>query len=278
MALPENFNDWEHFQSVLIKTQNRLVREEFSDLGGDGWPPNISTPRGSLRQACTLKDGDSAIITLLRLFYYYFCLRKTRDLVQPVYGSVIEGEGTGRKFKPQITLFFQEDLDDIEAGYSPVTGEISFRIMDEKGSTLSESELKSYAQKISANFAKPKGFVWKKGKELSSYTDWEKGYQFQLLVRNKSEGKEIVKNILQIQQHTPDWSKFNHQENEQPSKAYPTVPERENVLGKSRKKPRRRPIADVRFQYAILKLYGLPNPIPLVDRSGIFLDPIVRVL
>lgn len=107
MSLPKDFNDWEHFQSTLIKLQNRLIREEFSDIGSDTWLPNISTPRSSLRQACTLKDNDSAVISLLRLFFYYFCLRKTRDLVQPVYGSVIEGDGTGRKFKPQITLFFK---------------------------------------------------------------------------------------------------------------------------------------------------------------------------
>lgn len=150
--------------------------------------------------------------------------------------------------------------------------------MHETDSSLSEAKIKTYAKKIASSFAKPKSLVWKKGKELSSYTDWEKGYQLQLLVRSKSEGKSLVNNILDIQNHSPDWSKFNHQENDQPSKAYPTLPERQTILGKARKKPRRRPIADVRFQYAILKLWGLPNPIPLVDRSGIFLDPIERVV
>lgn len=278
MPLPTNFDDWEHFQSVLIRTQNRVVREEFRDVGDDDWDPDIATPRGSLRVACTLKDNDSTLFVILRLFLYYFVLRKARDLVHPVYGSLIEGEGTGRKYKPQITLFFQEDLQDIETGYAPVTGEISFRLMNQASDNLTESELKEYARKIKTAFTTGEGFVWKKGKELSSYTDWDKGYQLQLLVRNKAEGRRIVEQVLDIQGHSPQWEKFNHQENENPSDAYPTVPGNEFILGKSRKKPRKRPIADVRFQYAILKTFGLPNPICLVDRSGVFLNPIERVL
>lgn len=54
--LPNNFSEWEHLQSVLIRAQNKFVREEFKDLGGDDWIPDINTPRGSLRQACTHKD------------------------------------------------------------------------------------------------------------------------------------------------------------------------------------------------------------------------------
>ena len=278
MTLPTDFNDWEHFQSVLIRTQNRIVREEFNDVGADDWVPDISTSRGSLRVACTLKDNDTAVMTELRLFLYYYVLRKARDLVHPVYGSVIEGDGSRRKFKPQITLFFQEDFTDVELGYSPITGEISFRLMTETSQSLTESELRTYATKIKTLFTTGNGFVWQKGKEFCSYTDWEKGYQLQLLVRSKTEGRRIVEQVLDIQSHTPDWDKFNHQQNEAPSSAYPTNPGNQSILGRSRKKARKRPIADVRFQYALIKLDGLPNPIPLVDRSGIFLNPLERVL
>jgi hypothetical protein len=100
----------------------------------------------------------------------------------------------------------------------------------------------------------------------------------QLLVRDKTEGKRIVDKVLDIQGHSPDWKKFNHAENEIPSEAFPIVPGNQTILGKSRKKPRKRPIADVRFQYAVIKIDGLPHPITLVDRSGVFLNPLERVL
>ena len=32
MALPDNYNPWEHLQSVVLKTFNREVREEFSAI------------------------------------------------------------------------------------------------------------------------------------------------------------------------------------------------------------------------------------------------------
>jgi hypothetical protein len=225
-----------------------------------------------------LKDTDNGFLTIGRLFLYYFILRKTRDLVHPVYGSVIGGDAPARRHRPQITLYFQEDYNDIEPGYAPVTGEISIRLMNETAQTLTEANLRTYATKIKTSFTTGGGFVWRKGKESSSYTDWERGYQLQLLVRDKTEGKRLVEQVLDIQSHSPDWKKFNRSENDEPSLAFPTVPGNQTILAKSRKKPRKRPIADVRFQYATIKIDGLPHPIPLVDRSGVFLNPIERVL
>jgi hypothetical protein len=188
MPLPANFSEWEHFQSTLIRTQNRIVREEFNDVGDDDWEPDIGTSRASLRVACTLKDTDNGFLTIGRLFLYYFILRKCRDLVHPVYGSVIGGDGPVRRHRPQITLYFQEDYSDIEPGYAPVTGEISIRLMNETAVSLTEANLRTYATKIKTSFTTGGGFVWRKGKESSSYADWDKGYQLQLLVRDKTEG------------------------------------------------------------------------------------------
>jgi hypothetical protein len=39
--------------------------------------------------------------------------------------------------------------------------------------------------------------------------------------------------------------------------------------------PRRRPIAEVRFQFASLKLAGLPKPVIVFDRSGRHPDALV---
>ncbi len=134
----------------------------------------------------------------------------------------------------------------------------------------------TYANKVKTAFAQP-SFVWKKGKELYSYTDWDKGYQLQLLCRNETEARRVVEQVLDIQSHSPNWERLRKNEAVDAASSYPTIPGTQTILGKSRKKPRRRPIADVRFQYALLHVHGLPRAITLVDRSGLFANPVVTL-
>ncbi len=89
--------------------QNRLVRQEFSDLGND-WEPDTSTPRSSLRTACTHEDGDSAIMTLVRMWFFFGCLRKAQDFQAPLYGEPVASYQERVTFLPQVTLYFQQDL------------------------------------------------------------------------------------------------------------------------------------------------------------------------
>ncbi|MFG6105225.1 hypothetical protein U2F10_23410 [Leptothoe sp. EHU-05/26/07-4] len=81
--------------------------------------------------------------------------------------------------------------------------------------------------------------------------------------------------VLDIQNDTPEWSYFNEKVNAEPAAAFPTIPDIDQAYGKSRRQPRRRPVADVRFQYASLEVLGVPNPIILVDRTGILPAPLV---
>lgn len=272
MPTPENFQPWEHLQDVIKKVHNKLVKEEFSDANDD----DISTPRSSLKQACLVQDNDTVGIVLMRMMVYYYSLRKAQDLQQPYYGMPIEEAQVKRKTKPKIELYFLEDLNDIEPGYSPVSGEISFRLMDETSTSLTEAKLLSYGNKIKSIFATGNGYIWRKGKEMVTYSDWEKGYQLQILCRDKTDGKQLINKVLDIQNDTPDWAKANLNKNEEESQAFPTNPGIQLILGKSRKKPRRRPIADVRFRYATIHIHGITLPIPLVDLSGVFLNPIVK--
>lgn len=277
MTLPDNFSSWEHFQSTLRRVQNRIVRDEFSDVGDEDWTPDISIPRGSLRVACTLDDNDTVVQTLCRLFYYYFVLRKARDLQPPIYGFPDGSDRIKRATQPQIMLFFQEDFNDVDPDFSPVTGEISFRLMDKNPETITETDLQQLATKIKTLFALPQGFIWKKGKEYFTYSDWKKGYQLQILARSESEAKQVIEQVLDIQGHSPEWEKLNESKNNVPHIAYPIIPEKKRILSKQRTTRRKRPIADVRFQYAIFTVDGLPVPIPLVDRSGIFRNALEAV-
>jgi len=70
----------------------------------------------------------------------------------------------------------------------------------------------------------------------------------QLLCRNETTAKELINKVLDLQNDTPDWKflKSNIADNENDS--FPYNPGTQTILGKSRQKPHRRPMVDVRFQ------------------------------
>lgn len=278
MTLPDNFSPAEHLQDTVRRYLNREIRDWFLDLGGDDWDPDVTTARSSLRVACTHLDDDSLLMTQIRMNLFDGLIR---NRFQALLSGGTDGIGetavkvsVQRKAKPQIMLYFLEDLADVEEGYAPVDGRISFRLMDYTTETITETIAQTFANRIRSGFSVSNGFVWKKGREMSTYTDWEKGYQLQLLVKTESEGRRIVEAVLDINNDTPEWAYFNHEENAEPASSYPVIPPLERIYGKNRRTPRRRPVADVRFQYAQLKVIGLPKPVILVDRTGILPAPL----
>ena len=273
MTLPDDYNASEHLQDTIKQVYNQEVRDWFSDI--TEVELDISTPRASLRTACLHQEEDTIDMTISR-----------QNLFDMVILQRLKNDGANRdrdlnyrvlrRNKPQITLHFLEDLKDVEHGYEPIAGEISLRLMTETTTTLSKSEATNYGNKINSLFGSTGGFIWKKGKELCSYSDWDKGYQLQLLTRTEAEGRRVIEQVLDIQAHAPDWENFNLVHNGEPSASFPTVPPSETILGKTRKLPRRRPIADVRFQFASLKLSGLAKSVILFDRSGRHPEALVK--
>lgn len=257
----------EHLQSTLRKYYNREVREWFDDVDVDDL--DINVPRQSLALACKHLDEDSFLQTLSRQMFFE-SIRNRYAIAQRGIGETTFKESVLRAKHPKITLYFLEDLGDVAEGYSPVDGQISVRLMNHDQGSITETIARTYATRIKTAFAAGSGFVWKKGKTMCSYSDWPKGYQLQLLCRNETEGRRIVEQVLDIQNDTPDWSNFNKKENAEPAQAYPTIPERDRIYGETRRQPRRRPIADVRFQTAFLDVLGLSAPIILVDRTRIY--------
>jgi len=272
MSVPTNLSPVKHLQNVARETYNDLVREWFQDLGGADWNENTDTPRASIRVACTHKRSDSAIMTQLRIAL--FNLVKEREALA-IAGLPLDEIQATRKYKPQIFCYFQEDQRDVEAGFSPVTGSISFRIMN--NDNITPAAAANLARDIKAALALGGGFVWRKGRAMVTYNESDRGYGLQILCRDKAGGRDVVSKILSIQNHTPNWERANYKENEAPGEAFPTMPPRELIYGENRRLPRRRPVADVRFQYAVLHLWGLPNPVCLVDRAGVWPAPLERV-
>ncbi|MDZ8023587.1 MAG: hypothetical protein RMX97_02660 [Nostoc sp. DedQUE11] len=267
MALPEGHDSWEHLQRAVTQTHNKVVRDYFNDLGGDDWEPEITTPRGSLRTACTVLDTDTAPMTLIRMLLFNHTLGyKDTDGSQEDSNELTT---VNRGDKPAITIYFLEPQDEVEQGYRRIEGKIKFRIMPGISAVNTETELRTLGTRIRNEFAKPTRFIWKKGKTLISYCDWDKGYQFQLLVREKSDAKQIISKVLSIQNHVPDWKYMNVSENEEPTQAYPTIPGTTILLGETKKEARRRPVANVRYRYSTIKIPGLPEKIVLHDSTGL---------
>jgi hypothetical protein len=250
-----------------------MVRDEFSDItDGD---LDLAVPRSSLRWACLLKDNDTCDMMIQRFLLFYFTLRRAQDLQQPFCGIPLDDLQASRKFKPQITLYFKEDQNDVEEDSRPTWGEISFRLMNESSTSITRTELTTLANKIKTEFGAANGYVWKKGRKLYSYIEKDKGYQLQLLCRDEATAKELITKILDIQSHTPDWKFLKSNIADDENESFPYNPGSQTILGKSRRKPRRRPMVDVRFQYATATIWGLNKSMALYDRSFTFLDALV---
>jgi len=256
----------EHLQSTLRRFYNTEVRDWFSDVDFDNLDIRVS--RQSMALACRHRDDDSLTMTLARQQLFTDVRSRLARSVSGI-GETRYRTNVRRRNKPKIVLQFLEDYTDIAPGYEAVSGSIGFRLMDYTASTINESIAKTFATRIKTAFGSGGGFIWKKGKVMCSYSDWAKGYQLQLLCRSETEGRRVVEQVLDIQNHSPEWSYLNVSENAESSQAYPTIPPQERIYGKTRKAPRRRPIADVRFQYAELRVSGLGEGVILFDRSKV---------
>jgi hypothetical protein len=212
------------------------------------------------------------IITELMAMYQ---LVESKDL-GTIYAHHNDLESVKRVGKPKVNLYFLEDTtfnklappNDRQEGKRRLDGLIRFRLMDEKTNSFSKANATSLATKIKEVFGSNGGFVWSKGKTMYSYSDWNMGYQLQLLCRNEIEAKRIVVAVLSLQLHTPVWKYFNIVKNDEEATTYPEEPGTQVVMGEIVDIPRIRPIVNVRFQYSYIKLDGVKEPINLYDRNG----------
>jgi hypothetical protein len=261
MPLPEGFNEVEFTQDLIRKWQNRLILEEFRELGGADWDPDINVSKGAVRHACTHKDTDPIELTLMRLYLYYFIYRKCQDLQQPYYGTPTTELQERVKFKPQVMLYYQEPAEDVEPGFNPLSAETTFRLMDEQSTTLTKAKLQRLAERINSLFSGSTPFKWRKGKELYPYNDWDLGYRLKILARDETEAKRVIRQVLEIRNHVPDWKKGNKNKNLSESERYPIIPESEMILGERVRLPRQRGIGEVVFQYALIHIHGKSRPL-----------------
>ena len=252
---------WERLQSVLMQVQNRRVREFFKDLDES---PIATQGRAALKDACMLEDSDSAPMALIRLMLYYLVLEGGEALHPPIYSIPVDNYQQRVTFRPQVTLFFKEDLADVEEGYAPLTAELSFRLRS-SDDNITPAEAQLLANKIRNEFATGSGYRWRKGRSLLFYKDVDKGYIFKVFAASENEGKEVIRKAMSIQGDTLDEDNLKIS---QLANTPPTVPPMKLIYGKTRRLPRKRPVGWVRFVWAEMHVWGIQEAIVLVDRSG----------
>lgn len=271
MALPEDFNEWEHLQNTLRRVHNEAVRDFYRSQ-----PDNdISTNRASAKHACLMKDEDTSTMTVLRFWLFWVVCRKMRDNFEPHYSIPIETFESEVIYKPQIVCFFSEDTQDVEPGYRAVTGRLSVRLENETRESITQAKVLAVANRINSAFGQGNGYVWKKGKDLYSYFDKQNGHRFQVLVRNQNDAIEIIQKLLNIGEGTYNVNFLKKNEAVNPTSTYPTIPATKTILGETIRQPRQRPIADVRFLYASLRIWGKGSPKILVDKTGYWNDALI---
>jgi hypothetical protein len=264
MPLPNEFSPWEHLQSTFMRVHNEMVRDEFRDITDDD---DISVPRGSLKVACLMRDDDSAIMSLHRIWLLMGYLRQARDFHPPLYTTPVEMYQSKIEFRPQVRLIFSQDYASVPDNKNPVESQVSFRMMNETPESLSKVDLERLGATIGREFGAGGGFRFSRGKKKFVYLERLRGYDFRLQVTSESEAREVISKTMGLRGHVPDWDLLSAISS---SKSYPDNPGTKMILGKPRSKPRQRPSATVRYQYAEMHVHGIGQPIILHDRTGFY--------
>lgn len=199
--------------------------------------------------------------------------------LQPaIYGMPVQEFQRNVRFKPQVRLVFSSDRaldEETESGINnrPVEGEISFRLMNQESDTIRRTDAEVLARDIKQALATPP-VIWRKGWFKNTYYDPQRGFDFRIFSRSESDGKAIIRSVLDCRNATFDedfYQFITHDKN------YPINPGTHRVYGNMVQKPIKRPRVDVRFRYAQLAIWGRGKPVNLVDTTGRLRSVIERV-
>ena len=132
---------------------------------------------------------------------------------------------------------------------------------------IKSSDVKQWAEKIVQIFS---GYRWKKGQGCLSYMGLIPRYQgleTYAFCINRTEGKKLFLAMLKVFDNKPDESCFHWSEATNPALKFPKNSEEVLILERKIKKEQKRPIVDVVFDTAILKLTTTGIKQPLVKKN-----------
>ncbi len=180
-----------------------------------------------------------------------------------VYGIPAESYQELITFKPQVILYFQQPYQEKTPNIPLKRSQHGFRLIGKESQTITVADVEALAARIKTLFGGSTPFFYQTGKSRATYSDKSKGYQLKINCFDKINGKKIIEQILDINNHSPDWQFFNFIQNEEPNNRYDETPGSLIILGKSHKKPVRRRVAKVEFHQATLALHGKTEQILL---------------
>lgn len=264
---------WAAIRKILRSSNgyNKEVYNHFKDIEDDGTP--ITFNRKALRDACLIQANDSILMANARVRLFREEVQRAH-LKPTVIGEFKTNFDEKVTYRCQVVLYFFQDIGAVPEGYKPIDARISFRL-DETHLTITEAKYKILANKIKTELATGTPYSFNKGKYLCLYEDDALGYNFQIYTSSETEGENVIKKIMSIQNHTFNEKLFRCST---PKRNSDNNPGTVTILGKSRKKPRWRPTGTVKFRYADLVIHDLPNPIVLVDRTGTRANPVILAI
>ena len=254
------------FFAAASTLHNFLVDAYFQKVNEDSLP--MQSEKDYYRQASRVEDSDSVVMYIARKLYFNDLKGMDLDALSEVYMLPIsELSDISLSGIPQLCLHFIESNYLVDSGRRIGEGKIKgIRLMKFRANTMKDTEAKALAKKIKTVFGSP--FEWKKGKNMLSYSDYENGYNLQILCETKEGGKNVLEKVLAIQDHTIVQKYINYKENDSPEEAYPDTPQNITILEKEVKDVDRRPIVSVSFRVSYLYLRNVGKPRVLYDKTN----------
>lgn len=271
MPISSKFDFTKHIRAITKQLHNERVTNFFKKMKDkDGKKitvadDDVSTSLSSLKQACMIATQDSLVMVQSKVMLFNFIkdeLSPATNLLESMYGLPVATYRATVRFVPQISLEFLESYEDAKkSGHSQLKTSVTFRLANHTAESLSQSDLREYARKISNIFTLDgEGKEYRKGGVQYCYRDEELGYRLRILVSNESEGEKMVRDILDIQNHSFKEKNVSVSESKKESGSRPPA---KSVLGDVRELPRYRPVADVIFNRAWVDIWEMPKPIML---------------
>ena len=254
--------DVELFQSFCRKYINKAIRAYFSDISEVNEDSlSVNSPRQATKKLLLHKDTDTLPLTLGRLLFWWLEAKGLMD--EYIYGIPSTDFEIKYTYYPQVKLHFEESrYESSTNNRKPVRSELTFRWRSEDFST---DNIRDLARTVHIIFTNPV-FSYGKGKQCWTYWDDKKGYRFTVYVQSETEAKSIIERIIAVQDEgIPDWTKHLREHNSQENF---NIQETVRIMGETERKPKKRPVGTVKYQYAELFIHGNKKPIILSDITG----------
>lgn len=293
----EWFKEWEkgfpsfvnrfHASNSEIKTNFPLV--DYAGANGqtiEAWRKDLSTrptfikwgeakqdkkyliveyfPDRSQPKSILLTGSEGQIINHIIQYHY-----EGGSGTEGEYEDKIPTEISTLSNRPYIKLYFSQPADEVAAGKRSARMEITINIMDKTDTDIDKNYLVTLATRITEQFNLEKNpYKYKKGKNYYTYHDWANGYQIKLLANVETEARQMLSKILSIKQHTLNEKYWKESRAVNVNVAYPNTEETVTILGKTYKKPLRRPTVNVTFRWARLSLPSIGKHFVLVSNEN----------